>query len=291
VLGILIVRKETGCTSHDVVNEIRHRFGLRRVGHAGTLDPEATGVLVVAVGPATRFLQYLPLEPKEYLGRFRFGVETSTYDIEGEVVAEKPVPADLPAAFEAIRSGFLGLIEQLPPMHSAVKVQGKPLYKYARQGKEVKREPRVVNIHELNVEGAGEDWLDVRIICSGGTYIRSLAHDSGQALGCCGHLAALRRERVGKFSMEDAHEMASVKPEHLMPLSEALEPMPMLLLNETQTHQVREGRPLFLSDPVEGPLVALKDPEGVVFSVARGGGNVLQPECVIPSEVTLEVSS
>src|SRR6202044_655457 len=137
MLGILLIDKPAGITSHDVVNAVRRRFGVRRVGHAGTLDPQATGLLIVAVGPATRFLQYLPLEPKEYVGVVTFGEERDTQDSEGQVVALKPVPGDLEAQVHEVLPQFRGLIQQLPPMYSAVKKDGKPLYAYARSGKEV----------------------------------------------------------------------------------------------------------------------------------------------------------
>ena len=245
-------------------------------------------MLVVAVGPATRFLQYLPLEPKEYRGRFRFGVETETYDVEGAVVAEQPVPEDLRASVEAALPSFRGLISQLPPMHSAVKVKGQPLYKYARQGATVARQPRTVHIDTFDVMDGGDDWLEMRIVCSGGTYIRSLAHDLGQALGCGAHLAGLIRTRVGRFAISDARPLEEAGPQHLLPLRDALLPMPMITLSESQTHDIREGRPLYVADPPHEPLVAFLSPNGSVFSIARVDGNLLKPECVIPAEVTQE---
>lgn len=284
MLGIVLVHKEPSCTSHDAVNDVRRKFGTRRVGHAGTLDPQATGLLVVAVGPATRFLQYLPLEPKEYLGRFRFGIETDSYDAEGTVVAQAEPPKDLRRQVERIIPRFMGLIQQLPPMYSAVKVDGKPLYRYARQGQELEREPRTVHIGAFSIEDAGEDWLDMRIVCSGGTYIRSLAFDMGRAIGCGAHLSALRREKVGRFNLQDAHLVDELTPDMIMPLRDALEPMPMVELSDLQTASVREGRPVLIAAPPAGPLAALLTPEGSVFSVARIHGNVLQPECVIPAE-------
>lgn len=284
MLGIALVHKDVGCTSHDAVNDVRRQFNTRRVGHAGTLDPQATGLLVVAIGPATRFLQYLPLEPKEYLGRFQFGVETDSYDAEGEVISRVDPPADLRMRIEQLLPRFKGLIQQLPPMYSAVKVAGKPLYRYARQGQDLKREPRTVHIGTFAIEDAGEDWLDMRIVCSGGTYIRSLAFDLGRAVGCGAHLAALRREKVGRFHLTDAHFVRDLDDKKIIPLRDALEPMPMVPLSESQTASVREGRPVLCGEPPEGPLAALLTPEGSVFSVARIHGNVLQPECVIPAE-------
>jgi tRNA pseudouridine55 synthase len=284
LLGILLVHKEVGRTSHDVVDAVRRTFKTRRVGHAGTLDPLATGLLVVAVGPATRFLQYLPLEPKEYVATIAFGRATSTYDLEGESTFEGPVPDDLAGSLENALPKFKGLISQLPPMYSAVKVDGKPLYHYARQGKMMDREPRTVHIDVFDYQILNQSTIRARIVCSGGTYIRSLAHDLGEAMGCGAHLTALERTRVGRFGLEDAQTLDALDTSKLIPLSEALLPMPILELDEDAVHQIREGRQVGLDTVPEQPVVALAEPSGQVFSVARVQGHVLQPECVIPSE-------
>jgi tRNA pseudouridine55 synthase len=283
LFGILLVDKHSGVTSHDVVNDVRRKFGTRRVGHAGTLDPLATGLLVVAVGPATRFLQYLPLEPKVYEGIFEFGRATTTYDAEGETASDGIVPDDLEAALQAVFPQFTGLIQQLPPMYSAVKVGGKPLYKYAREGKVLEREPRTVHIDTLDIQDI-EPRAKIRVVCSGGTYIRSLAHDIGAAIGCGGFLAGLLRTDVGRFSLTDAVPLAEATPGHLIPLRLALPPMPLIPLTDVQTASVREGRTVLIAEPPSGNVAALLDPSGEVFSVARVVGNLLQPECVIPSE-------
>jgi tRNA pseudouridine55 synthase len=286
VLGILLIDKPLGCTSHDVVNDIRRRFHTKRVGHAGTLDPLATGLLVVAVGPATRFLQYLPLEPKEYVAQIQFGQSTTTYDREGEVTAESPVPNDLRAAVERELPRFSALIQQIPPMYSAVKVAGKALYKHARAGTEIVREPRSVHIGAFEIIEAAPANASVtaRIVCSGGTYIRTLAHDLGQAVGCGAHLSGLNRTKVGRFELDEARHLDAVTPDFLLPLEEALRPMPMLELSPQQTLNVREGRQIGIPEIIDSPLVGLLEPGGELFSVARVHGNLLQPECVIPSE-------
>ncbi len=285
MLGILLIHKPKGITSHDAVNIMRRKLGTRRVGHAGTLDPLATGLLIVAVGPATRFLQYLPLEPKEYFAEIRFGRSTTTYDSEGEPSEPRPCPGDLRGALDASLPQFLGLIQQLPPMHSAVKVGGKPLYSYARQGREIRREPRTVHISNFDLLEVGEDFAKARIVCSGGTYVRSLAHDLGEAVGCGAFLSALERTRVGKFELCDAVDLDAAGSADLMPLKQALEPMPSIALGPEETHAIREGRDLSNSANSVG-LVALLDPAGAVFSVARVDGNRLRPECVIPAEAT-----
>jgi tRNA pseudouridine55 synthase len=284
LLGILLVNKESGVTSHDVVNDARRKFGTRRVGHAGTLDPLASGLLVVAVGPATRFLQYLPLEPKVYEGAITFGRATSTYDAEGETTQEAPPPTDLRGAIQKALPAFRGLIQQLPPMYSAVKVAGKPLYKYAREGKELERELRTVHIETFEILSIEGNVAQVRVVCSGGTYLRSLAHDVGQMVGCGAFLSRLLRTGVGRFQLDEAIRLSEATPKNLIPLREALPPMALVPLSEAHTAYIREGRPVIVAEAPAGNLAALLDPEGEVFSVARVSGNLLQPECVIPSE-------
>lgn len=284
MLGILLIDKPLGITSHDVVNAIRRKLSTKRVGHAGTLDPLGTGLLVVAVGPATRFLQYLPLEPKEYEGTITFGKRTNTFDAEGEILEEQPVPDDLLSRLDALKPKFLGLIEQVPPMHSAVKVGGKPLYKYARAGQEIDRITRTIHISDLELRNISETEIDFRLVCSGGTYVRTLADDLGKAVGCGAYLTRLRRTKVGRFSLQSSVSLDEVSAERLIPLRNALDPMQVVELNERQTHSIREGQQVTVSESAQAGIVALADPIGQVFSVARLVGNLVQPECVIPSE-------
>ena len=201
--GILNIDKPEGMTSHDVVNRVRRACGLRRVGHAGTLDPLATGVLVVCVGRATRLAEYVVGQPKEYVAVVRLGQTTDTYDADGTILEERPVSADS-ATIQTALQQFTGPIEQIPPMYSAIKRDGKPLYKLARQGIEVERKARAITIYNLTLEDRTENDITLRVACSTGTYIRSLAHDLGEVLGCGGHIVALRRTRVGSFSAENA---------------------------------------------------------------------------------------
>jgi tRNA pseudouridine55 synthase len=284
MLGILLIDKPLGCTSHDVVNILRRRFNTKRVGHAGTLDPLATGLLVIAVGPATRFLQYLPLEPKEYEGDITFGRATSTYDSEGETTSESAIPLDLDQRVEEARGKFLGLIEQLPPMHSAVKVAGKPLYKYARAGQTAAREPRTVHVDTFDLTPQSSGVYEAHIVCSGGTYVRSLANDIGEATECGAFLSRLRRTRVGRFHLGQALSLDDVSEANVIPLTEALPPVPLVPLQTAQVRAIREGRAVISSETHNQPFVALLDERGDVFSVARAHGNLLQPECVIPTE-------
>ena len=249
----------------------------------------ATGVLVVAVGPATRFLQYLQLEPKTYYATFEFGYATNTLDTEGEVTHRGEVPSDLEAAFRTAVPKFLGLIEQVPPMYSAIKVGGKALYKYAREGIDVPRATRRIHIayiDDITVSGAS---VSFRVECSGGTYIRTLGHDLGMELGCGATMTALRRERVGRFGLEDSVAADLMTPASMLTLRSALEPMVCVQLDEPQANNIREGRTVMLLDPPEATLVALLEPGGNVFSAARVIGNIVQPECVIPAGVDLGV--
>jgi len=286
MLGILLINKPKGMTSHDVVAITRRRFNTKRVGHAGTLDPNATGLLVLAVGPATRFLQYLDLEPKEYEGTFLFGKASNTQDVEGDQVEELPVPDDLAVRIEAQLPQFIGEIQQLPPMFSAVKKAGKPLYVYARKGEDVEREKRTIFIDNFDMLSLTPPQGQFRIICSGGTYVRTLAHDLGQAVGCGALLEDLVRTQVGIFHLDYAVDPFESTPANLIPLREALHPMPICKLNEDQVRIVRDGQPVRVGE-VDGQFVGLAGPDGEVLAIGRLTGNLAQPDCVIPAEALL----
>jgi tRNA pseudouridine55 synthase len=204
--GILNLDKPQGPTSHDIIDRVRGLTGIRRVGHAGTLDPMATGVLLVCIGKATRVSEYLMAGQKVYRARVRLGVTTDTYDAEGQVVASISVDSInvSRAEVETALVRFRGTIEQVPPMYSALKYQGKPLHKLARQGVEVKREPRQVEISRLALTEWEPPECTLEMTCSPGTYVRALAHDLGQALGCGAHLIGLARLASGRFRLEDA---------------------------------------------------------------------------------------
>ncbi|MCE9560347.1 MAG: tRNA pseudouridine(55) synthase TruB [Armatimonadetes bacterium] len=284
MLGILVVDKPLGITSHDVVNTIRRKFQTRRVGHAGTLDPLATGTLVMAIGPATRFLQYLPLEPKIYECEVFFGEERNTQDGEGEVTATYEVPQNLEELILANVPTLTGEIQQLPPMYSAVKRNGKPLYFYARQGEEIERDKRTVFIDSFELLDLTENRAHMRIVSSGGTYVRTLAHDLGQLIGCGAYLSALARTAVGKFEIEDAAPLEEANESDLIPLREALAPMPEVILNAFQEKMVGDGQTVQANRPMDCPFVQLIGTGGQTISVATvKGGTYCHPECVIPS--------
>lgn len=204
--GLVLLDKQPGPTSHDLVQEVRRRLGARKAGHAGTLDPQASGLLAVLVGKATRLAPYVPGDPKVYEGTVILGVETDTLDLEGEVVSRSPFRGDEEEVREAVRS-LVGIHEQLPPRFSAVKHEGKPLYYYARRGEEAPRRPRQVEVYEaevLSCRPGDMAEVDFRVSCSPGTYVRELARFLGEMLGCGGTLASLRRVASGPYRLEEA---------------------------------------------------------------------------------------
>ncbi len=285
MFGLLLIDKSAGMTSHDVVYRVRRALGTKKVGHAGTLDPLATGLLVVAVGPATRFLRYIDLEPKEYVFSVTFGRETTTYDSEGDVVKEAPVPPDLEKRIRTSLIEFLGDIQQLPPLYSAVKKDGRPLYAYARKGEEVEREPRDVTVYSLELQGVEGDVAHIKCVCSGGTYVRSIAHDLGQMVGCGAYASRLRRTTVGRFRVEDAIKPEEATAKDIVPMATAIEPMPIIALTDGQLRLVQHGNFLRVDNAPNEKLAALTDEEGNVVCVARVLENELHPECVVPLEV------
>jgi tRNA pseudouridine55 synthase len=266
--GLLLLDKDGGMTSHDVVRRLRRLAGLRRIGHAGTLDPMATGLLLVALGETTRLIEFLMDGEKSYRATLQLGAVTDTQDAEGEILERRPVPKfSMEELLDATRT-LTGSIMQLPPMYSALKKNGVPLYRLARRGVEVERESREVEIRRLEILAAEDDRLTIEVDCSKGTYIRTLAHDLGQLLGTGAHLTALRRLRSGSFSVAEAHtlpKMESAGREQLTLLSPAdtLRGMPRLQLLPEAIVRLRCGIPPALPDlsdgplPVEGETVAL----------------------------------
>ena len=215
--GILLIDKHAGCTSHDIVSMVRRRLGMKGVGHAGTLDPMATGLLVILVGRATKVSQYLMSLDKVYEGSFILGVETNTQDSEGEVMKTSPVPQISAEELQKRMAEFIGDQYQTPPMFSAKKVNGVPLYKMARKGEEVERQPRFLRVSKfelLNFESPRADFL---LHCSKGTYVRTICNDLGAKIGCGAHMCALRRTESNKFNVKDAITIAQLDA---MPLSE-----------------------------------------------------------------------
>ncbi len=199
--GVLLVDKPQGLTSHDVVYRLRRKLGMKKIGHAGTLDPMATGLLVMLIGKATRISQYLMSVDKVYEGEATLGVVTDSQDAEGEVLTSIPVPPFTEAQIREAMKGFLGDQYQTPPMHSAIKIDGVPLYKMARKGEEVEREPRFIRVASFELNSFTPPQLTFTLHCTKGTYVRTIAHDLGQKLGCGAPLSELRRTGSGKFTL------------------------------------------------------------------------------------------
>ena len=215
--GVLLVDKPQGLTSHDVVYRLRRKLQMKKIGHAGTLDPMATGLLIMLIGKATRISQYLMSSDKVYEGEATLGVVTDSQDAEGEMMETRPVPELTGAQVKEVMKGFLGDQYQIPPMHSAIKIDGVPLYKLARKGEEVEREPRFIRVMSFELLSFASPKLTFRLHCTKGTYVRTIAHDLGNKLGCGAHLSALRRTLSGKFDLAQGLTLDQLET---MPLSE-----------------------------------------------------------------------
>ncbi len=278
--GILVVDKPKGLSSFDVVRQVRRLCQTRRVGHAGTLDPLATGVLPVAVGQATRLVEYLMAGEKSYQATCRLGIVTDTQDSEGRILQESPWQQVDRAAFDAVLADFAGEIRQLPPMFSALKKDGQPLYRLARQGIEVERQLRTVRIASLAVDAFAPPDVTITVRCSKGTYVRTLCHDIGQQLGCGAHMAALRRLACGPFtlveshSLEDLHSLAEQGlPLPLVSPAAALAGWPALAVDGPVLERLRNGVAPATAEldgtmPAAGELVRFLT-EGTLVAIGR----------------------
>ncbi len=255
VNGILLLDKPEGITSNEALQVVKHLYNARKAGHTGSLDPLASGLLPICLGEATKVSGFLLDADKHYRVRCRLGERTTTGDAEGEVVETRPVEGLSEGRLREVLAGFLGEIEQIPPMYSAVKHQGQRLYKLAREGKEVEREPRKVTIHRLELTGLEPPFFDIEVHCSKGTYVRTLAEDIGEALGCGAHVAALRRTGVGPYdgshmiALEELRRLAG-SGDHaaldglLLPIESALTQWPDVQLNNDAAFYVRQGQPV-----------------------------------------------
>lgn len=249
VSGVLVVDKPVGLTSHDVVQIIRRGTGIRRAGHTGTLDPRASGVLVILIGPAVRLSEYVSASDKRYQATIRLGSSTDTYDAEGRVTSSASVDSITEGQFEESLSQFIGEIEQVPPPYSAVKVKGRKAYDMAREGEEVALEPRLIHVYSLELLEWDPPEAVVDVFCSSGTYVRSLANDLGNSLGCGAHLVGLRRTKSGRFTLRDAVSLRRLQDsfhtgdwyKFLIPAAEALGDWPMVELNGEQVELIRHG--------------------------------------------------
>jgi tRNA pseudouridine55 synthase len=251
VSGVLVVDKPVGLTSHDVVQIIRRGTGIRRAGHTGTLDPRASGVLVVLIGPAVRLSEYVSASDKRYQATIRLGSSTDTYDSEGVITGTPTVSVDdiTEERFNEVLQRFVGEIEQVPPPYSAVKVQGRRAYNMAREGEEVELTPRIIKVYSLEVLEWAPPEVVIDVYCSSGTYVRSLANDLGRELGTGAHLVGLRRTKSGRFTLRDAIPLRRLQEafdagtwyRHLIPAAEALADWPMVELDADQVELIRHG--------------------------------------------------
>jgi tRNA pseudouridine55 synthase len=283
--GIAVVDKEAGWTSHDVVAKARGVLGQKKVGHAGTLDPDATGVLVLGLGTATRLLRFLSDLPKAYEGEIVLGVETSTLDSSGEVTATHDMACVTLDDARTAAAGLTGDILQVPPMVSALKVDGKRLHQLAREGIEVEREARPVTVTRFDLEATDDPLvLAATVDCSSGTYVRTLAADLGHALGGGAHLRNLRRTSIGSFTLDDAHPLESLE---VLPPAVAVQHLPSVTADAELAVAIRFGKVL----PVEalpgaegeGPWAVLDDAGTLLAVYHRHKGDKAKPTLVIPT--------
>lgn len=294
--GLAVIDKEAGWTSHDVVAKARGIFGTRKIGHSGTLDPDATGVLLLGVGRSTRLLRFLTPLPKQYVGELVLGVETTTLDASGEVTAVYDMAEVTPQQVAEAATRFVGGIMQVPPMVSAIRVGGRRLHELAREGIEVEREARPVTVHELAVApvDAPAGVYRIEVSCSSGTYVRSLAADIGSALGGGGHLRALRRVAVGSFAIEEAHPIGSfafdeappVGAPELLSMVDALRDYPSVTVDVELGRRVANGQVLSSEEIAaegDGPWAVL-GAQGQLLAVYESHRpGTVKPTVVIPA--------
>ncbi len=285
VSGVVVVDKPVGLTSHDVVQIIRRGTGIRRAGHTGTLDPRASGVLVVLVGPAVRLSEYVSATDKRYQATLRLGTSTDTYDAEGQIMRTTPIDNITEDQFAEIIKNYEGEIEQVPPPFSAVKVKGRRAYDRARQGEKVELKPRKINVYNLDVLEWAPPEVVLDVYCSSGTYVRSLANDLGDDLGTGAYLIGLRRTKSGRFTLRDAVPLRQLQDaflagewyRYLIPAAEALGDWPSLELDGEQVEKVRYGHRIpagenakELVDPANHPY-ASEDNLGLVCAITEQG--------------------
>lgn len=248
ISGVLVVDKPVGFTSHDIVQIVRKGTGIRRAGHTGTLDPRASGVLVILIGPAVRLSEYVSASDKRYQAIIRLGQTTDTYDGDGKVTGTSPVHVS-EEQFESTLKEFVGEIEQVPPPYSAIKVKGQRAYDLAREGEDVELAPRKIQVYNLDLLEWAPPEAVIDVYCSSGTYVRSLANDLGERLGCGAYLVGLRRTKSGRFTLRDAVQMRKLKEafdagnwyQYLIPAAEALSDWPAVELDVDQMDAIRHG--------------------------------------------------
>jgi tRNA pseudouridine55 synthase len=279
--GIFIIDKPEGKSSHDVVQRIRAKFDTSKVGHLGTLDPMATGVLPVAIGKATRIGQYLPHSPKEYSGEMRFGFSTTTYDRNGTPTSEEQTLTAGPDEIEAALLKLTGELDQIAPSYSAKKFGGVPAYKLARRGVALEIAPARVRVESFKVTKFAPPFMSFHVVCSPGTYVRSLAHDLGQFLGCGAHLTALRRTRSGDFSEANAVALDRLQASDLIPLERLLESWPTIEVSGLEEDRVRHGNAI--RSEVAANFARIFNKKGEFIAIASIENDLASPRLVLTS--------
>ena len=291
--GVLVVDKGRGATSFDGVAIARRRLGVRRIGHAGTLDPDATGVLPILIGEATKLTPYLVDQDKEYLATIRFGLTTDTHDVSGRVLAEIAVGELVPERLADACRAFVGRIRQVPPMYSAVHHEGRRLYELARAGIEVERAPREVVVHSIHIEEVADSRATLRVVCGKGTYVRALAADIGAALGCGGAVQSLVRRRVGPFAQEDAvswNELTTGNTDlwtRVRPAEAALAGWPIVRLDERRAGIFTNGQAADVVPAAAGSgFVRVHDGAGPLIGVGEllAGGRKVKPVRILHAD-------
>jgi tRNA pseudouridine55 synthase len=289
--GILAVEKGPGVTSFQVVAHLRRLLRVPKVGHGGTLDPDATGLLPILVGEGTKLNPYLTALDKEYVATARLGLTTDTQDASGRVLTTRPVPALDATAITGALARFVGEIEQVPPMYSALHHEGRRLYQLAREGAEVERQPRRVIVHAITLESLALPELTFRVRCGKGTYVRTLAADLGEALGTGAALARLVRSRVGPYRLEDAVPWIALREARdgadlwprLLPLDSALADLPALTLDARGAQAFVHGQSVAARPPLSGPVRVYR-PDGTLLGVGAGQGDLVKPERVLHAD-------
>lgn len=285
VSGVLVIDKPVGLTSHDVVQIIRRGTGIRRAGHTGTLDPRASGVLVVLIGPAVRLSEYVSASDKRYQATLRLGTSTDTYDAEGSVTRYVDPSKVTEDQFVSLLENYTGEIMQTPPPYSAIKVKGRPSYDRARKGEEVQLEPRKINVYSLEVLEWAPPEAVLDVYCSSGTYVRSLAHDLGNDLGTGAYLIGLRRTKSGRFTLRDAVPLRQIQDafitgewvRYLIPAAEALADWPYITLIGDEVEAIRHGHrlpagpdALDMIDPTKHPYIE-EGTRGLIRAITEQG--------------------
>jgi len=279
--AVINFKKPKNISSQNAVTKVKRLFGVRKAGHAGTLDPMATGVLIICLNEATKITRFLSDLEKEYLVSLKLGERTDTYDSTGGTIEQTPCPSFTESDILGVLEHFTGQIKQIPPMFSAIKKNGQPLYKLARMGMTVKRPERTVTIHSIELIHVHLPYVDLNVQCSKGTYIRTLCDDIGKALGVGAHMVSLERTRIGFFKIEDAvslEELPSHNKGACFSIDSALSHLNEILLDKDTYHKTRNGRPV---DVPCGTLhtnqyVRLKNPEKILFGIGRVEGNTVK---------------